>query len=155
MNLGCDIWSNSDGPNRTPYFCPALYRRLDPVDLLSGLRQPGPVARCGMRMGEAFVARRSDLAPRACGPHNHAQSVRADFPQIQAIFTHPDGSTPMPCMISNLVPRPGGPLWPSDPPLQVVGPARLRLPSRRRIALLPVGSSVTVLGGGTARGGGG
>jgi hypothetical protein len=105
-------------------------------------------------MGEAFVARRSVLAPRTCTPHNCARSVWADFPQIQAIFTHADGLMPTPCMTANPAPRPGVTPRPNGPPLQVVGPARHSLPSRRRIALLPDGSSVTVLGGGAASGGG-
>ena len=140
---------------RTPDFRYALYLSSDPVDLLSTLRQAGPVARWGMSIGEIFVARRSDLAPRARRPHNRARSAWAGFPKIQAIFTHPEGSMPMPCMRSNPVPRPGVTPWPSGLPLQVVRPASRRLPSRRRIALLPASSSVTTREGGTAGGGGG
>ena len=61
---------------------------------------------------------------------------------------------PTPRMRADPAPRPGVTPWPNDPPLQVVGPARHCLPSRRRIALLPDGISVTAVGGGAASGGG-
>ena len=137
------------------YFRNALYFEEDSVDLLSMPRQTGPVAWWKRSMGEVFVAHRSDIAHRACRPYNRARSAWAGFPQIQPIFTHLDGSTPMPCVSSYTVPHPGMTPSPSGPPLQVVGPARHHLPSRRRIALLRDGSSMTTLGGGTAGGGGG